>query len=56
MGKLELKTKLWIITPEDAEENIPSDMTEQGLRSIWRVRPRRWSDQRASARAGHRRR
>ena len=41
MGKLELKTKLWSITPEDAEENIPSDMQEQGLRSIWRVRPRK---------------
>lgn len=41
MGKLELKTKLWIITPEGAEENSASDMSEQGIQSIWRVRPRK---------------
>lgn len=43
MGKLELKTKLWIITPELSEENILSDMPEQEMHSVWRVRKRKGS-------------
>lgn len=40
MGKPELKTKHWVITPELAETNTTAEEQEQGLQSIWRVRPR----------------
>ena len=41
MGKTDLKTKLWVITPEPEDTNVAAEKEEQGFCSIWKVHPRK---------------